>query len=83
MDHGSVPMLPIQRTDYHSEISNSVVRGDVAGFNLHGAQQPLVMASNLCKVDPHDACFNSLFHFSSILLFPFICGFLNSLVFFV
>lgn len=54
-------MLPIQRTDYHFKISHSVVRGDVPGSNLHGAQPPLVIASNLCKVDPHDECFNSLF----------------------
>jgi len=53
MDHGTVPMLPIQRSDYHSEISNSLVRGDLPGSNLHGVPQPLVIASNLCKVDPH------------------------------
>lgn len=66
--------------DCHSEISSSLVRGHVPGSNLHGAVPPLVIASNLCKVDPHDACFNSSrfpFFFSLYDLWvpPFHCCF--------
>ena len=51
--------------DCHSEISSSLVRGHVPGSNLHGTVPPLVIASNLCKVDPHDACFKTLQHIRS------------------
>lgn len=66
--------------DCHSEISSSLVRGHVPGSNLHGTVPPLVIASNLCKVDPHDACFNSSrfpFFFSLYDLWvpPFHCCF--------
>lgn len=66
--------------DCHSEISSSLVRGHVPGSNLHGTVPPLVIASNLCKVDPHDACFKSL-HFPFLL--SMICGFLHFTVVFI